>query len=73
MALMLSLVDNISGGSRISRWGAPSHWGAPTSDVGAFWQKHMRKQKNWIPLGGMCQQRLLDPPMNIEVLTIDES
>ena len=22
--------------------------GAPTSDVGAFWQKHMQKRKNWI-------------------------
>ena len=26
--------------------------GALTSNVGAFWQKHMRKQKNWILLGG---------------------
>ena len=26
--------------------------GAPTSDMGAFWQKHMRKRKNWILLGG---------------------
>ena len=26
--------------------------GALTSDVGAFWQKHMRKRKNWILLGG---------------------
>ena len=25
--------------------------GAPTSDVGAFRQKHMRKRKNWILLG----------------------
>ena len=35
---------HISGGSRISRRG-----GAWTSDVGAFWQKCMRKQKNLVP------------------------
>ena len=29
-------------------------WGAPTSDAGAFWQKHMRKQKNWVSLGVVC-------------------
>ena len=23
--------------------------GAPTSGMGAFWRKHMRKQKNWVP------------------------
>ena len=28
--------------------------GAPTSNVGAFRQKHMRKRKNWIPLGGVA-------------------
>ena len=26
--------------------------GAPTSNVGAFQQKHMQKRKNWILLGG---------------------
>ena len=26
--------------------------GGPTSDAGAFQQKCMQKQKNWIPLGG---------------------
>ena len=26
--------------------------GAPTSDMGAFRQKHMQKRKNWILLGG---------------------
>ena len=26
--------------------------GAPTSDMGAFWQKRMQKRKNWILLGG---------------------
>ena len=33
--------------------GAPSHWGlggAPTSDVGTFWQKRMQKRKYWILL-----------------------
>ena len=43
----------ICGGSRISSWGVPSRyavWGVPTSDVGAFWQKRIRKQKNWILL-----------------------
>ena len=24
---------------------------APMSDVGAFWRKQMRKQKNWVPFG----------------------
>ena len=59
--ILVSKGNTISGGSRISRWGGtPSHWGGggvPTSDVGAFWQKHMRKRKNWILLGGMCQRR----------------
>ena len=41
----------ISGGSRISRWGAPTIR-APTSDASAFWRKHMRNRKNWIPLWG---------------------
>ena len=33
--------------------------GAPTSDVGTFWQKHMQKQKKWIPLRG---EALVAPP-----------
>ena len=37
-------------GSRISRWGRRP-LGAPTSDTGVFWQKHMQKQKIWGPLG----------------------
>ena len=37
--------------------------GAPTSNVGTFQPKHMRKQKNWILLGGTHQWRPLDPPM----------
>ena len=47
----------ISSGSRISRWGGGvvSHWGAPTSNMGTFWQKRMRKQKNWILLGGWAR------------------
>ena len=31
--------------------GVRSHWGAPTSDMGTFRQKHVQKRKNWIPLG----------------------
>ena len=38
-----------AGGRAPSRSGG----GALTSDVSTFWQKHMQKQKNWIPLGGM--------------------
>ena len=39
--------------------------GAPTSDVGTFQQKHMRKQKNWILLGGgRAGGTPLDPPMH---------
>ena len=49
--------------------GAPSRWGVLTSDVGTFWQKCMRKRKNWILLvvvvggGGARRRRPLDPPM----------
>ena len=32
--------------------GAPTLWGAPTSNVYTFWQKHMRKRKKLILLGG---------------------
>ena len=28
--------------------GAWTHWGVWTSNAGAFWQKHMQKQKNWV-------------------------
>ena len=35
--------DSVSGGSKISRWGVLTRWGAPTSDMGAFWWKHMQK------------------------------
>ena len=42
--------------------GALSHWGAPTSDVGAFQRKHMRKRKNWILLGGGGGHALVVPP-----------
>ena len=42
-----------SGGSRIShRGGADPLAGAWTSDVGAFQQKCMQKQKNLVPWGG---------------------
>ena len=34
---------------------------APTSDVGAFWQKRMQKQKNWIPFGGGTCRRCPPP------------
>ena len=54
------------GGSRISRWGgggAPTHWGAPTSDMYTFWQKHMQKRKKLILLGGSASGAPLDPPM----------
>ena len=54
-----------SGRSRISRWGGGGGrravGGTPTSDVGAFWQKHMRKRKNWILLGG-CMPAAPPPP-----------
>ena len=33
-------------------WGGGGGAGAPTSDAGAFWQKRMRKRKNWVSLGG---------------------
>ena len=54
-----------SGRSRISHWGGHrAIGGVPTSNVGAFQQKHMRKQKNWILLGGAhWRQPPLDPPM----------
>ena len=35
--------------------------GAPTSDVGSFRQKCMRKRKNWV--GGAHWRRPLDPPV----------
>ena len=38
-------------------------WGAPTSDVGAFRQKRMRKRKNWVPLGGGGAAVPPGPPM----------
>ena len=40
-------------------------WGAPTSDAGTFRQKHMRKWKNWILLGGRAStgSAPLDPPI----------
>ena len=41
--------------------------GAPTSDVGTFWQKYMQKRKNWILLGGTRQRRPLDPTMYMVV------
>ena len=31
--------------------GAPTCWWAPSADAGAFWQKRVRKGKNWVPLG----------------------
>ena len=34
--------------------GALTCWGVLTSDMNAFWQKHMQKWKNWVLLGGMC-------------------
>ena len=43
--------------------------GGPTSNVGAFRQKHMRKQKNWILLGGGGARTggvPPDPPMHVE-------
>ena len=32
--------------------GALTHLGASTSDMGAFCQKRMQKQRNWVPFGG---------------------
>ena len=43
--------------------GAEPLGGVPTSDVGTFWQKCMRKQKNWILLGGRAGGTPLDLPM----------
>ena len=31
-------------------WGT-NPLGASTSNTDAFWQKHMQKSKNWVPLG----------------------
>ena len=43
--------------------------GAPTSDVGTFWQKCMRKRKNWILLGGAHAD---GPPMDPPMITYSE-
>ena len=32
--------------------GADPFGETPNSDADDFWRKHVRKQKNWIPLGG---------------------
>ena len=46
--------------------GAPTHWGAPTSDMYTFRQKRMRKRKKLILLGGRAPAAPpLDPPMTI--------
>ena len=45
----------VSGGSRISCWGAPTHWGALTSEAYTFQQKCMQKRKKWTLLGGACR------------------
>ena len=42
-----------------------------TSNAGAFWQKRMRKQKNWVPFVGRGvwrRWRPLDPPMVTEII-----
>ena len=38
--------------------------GAPTSDTNTFQQKHMRKWKNWILLGGEGMRRAAPPPLD---------
>ena len=38
----------------------------PTTDVGAFWQKHLLKRKNWIPLGGGTRWQC--PPLDLPML-----
>ena len=60
--LLLSVADPgfpIGGGG-----GAEPLGGAPTSNVGTFRQKCMRKRKNWILLGAArALPAPLDPPM----------
>ena len=54
IAIGIVLVPVADPGFPSEEGGAPSHWwGAPTSDVGTFWQKCMQKRKNWILLEGV--------------------
>ena len=58
--LLVSIVTNVTDSIGYHQWwiqdfplgGCQAIGGTPTSDIGAFWQKHMQKQKNWILLGG---------------------
>ena len=53
-----------SGGSRISRWGAPSCWGGTNLRRGYFSAKMYAKMKELDPVGGGSRQwRPLDLPM----------
>ena len=50
--LMLMLHTDLSGGSRISRWGVPSRWGGANLRRGYFSAKMYAKTKELDPVGG---------------------
>ena len=42
--------------------------GELTSDMSAFWQKRLQKQKNWIPFGLQPDSQSLQPEMTLVIV-----